>query len=98
MDLITKDTHELQRIIKEKKESIRKEKNKSKEKHKECDQEPERARAREREKERQEREKEAEKERERAEKEKRQGKTGAHIDYLNHSHIGFVCFGCRVHN
>ncbi|KAF5942929.1 hypothetical protein HYC85_020571 [Camellia sinensis] len=75
LDLITKDVYELQKIIKEKKESLQQDRHREKEKDKnEFDQEQEREHAREREKEKQQKEKERERDREKIEKDKEREK------------------------
>lgn len=81
LDLITKDVYELRQIIKERKESIQKEREKNKDTDMECDREPERERGCEKERERQEKErekqdkdKERERDRGKLEKDKERGK------------------------
>ncbi|MQL94645.1 hypothetical protein Taro_027301 [Colocasia esculenta] len=70
LDLITKDVHELRQIIKEKKESLQKERHNDKEKDKELSQERERERGYEKDRETHEREKEKEKGKDKMEKDK----------------------------
>ncbi|CAK9139464.1 unnamed protein product [Ilex paraguariensis] len=93
LDLITKDVDELQKIIKEKKENLHKDKHRGKDKDtSEVDREHEREHAREREKEKQLKEKEEERDKERIEKdrERKKGKEKEkiHEDFTDMKHSG----------
>lgn len=74
LDLITKDVNQLQQIIKERKESLRKEQQNDKDKERELNQEKERERAQEKDKDMPEREKEKEKGKDKIVKDKEQEK------------------------
>uniref|UniRef100_A0A5B6YHJ6 Putative F-box-like/WD repeat-containing protein TBL1XR1 isoform X1 n=1 Tax=Davidia involucrata TaxID=16924 RepID=A0A5B6YHJ6_DAVIN len=91
LDLITKDVYELQKIIKEKKENLQKDRHREKNKDSNgFDQAHEREHAREREKERQQREKERERERMDNDKEQEKGKDKEkpHEDPIGTKQIG----------